>query len=82
MSEKRFDKIDATLEKLDSRLDNVDVTLAKQHVSLEEHMRRSDLLEEKMKPVEAHVAMVNGVFKFLGIASLIVGLIAGIKSLF
>lgn len=29
------------LDKLDTRIDNIDVTLAKQQVILEEHMRRS-----------------------------------------
>ena len=39
------------LDKLDERLDQVDVTLVKQHVSLEEHMRRSSQNEEQLEIV-------------------------------
>lgn len=35
------------LEKMDNRLDNVDVTMVKQQVVLDEHVRRTNLLEEK-----------------------------------
>ena len=36
------------LDKLDDRLDNIDITLAGQHISLKQHMKRSDQNEEQL----------------------------------
>ena len=69
------------LDRIEERLDRIDVTLARNTASLEEHMRRTALLEQEVKPIKAHVAMVNGVFKFLGAISLILGIIAGAAKL-
>lgn len=83
MSIEHFKRIEDKLDKLDSRLDSVDVTLAKQHMTLKEHMRRSvaneenvSMLREDFKPLQKHVAMIEGAFKFLGMTvSAIIGLI-------
>lgn len=46
MSDNRTDsKIDKILEKISA----IDVTLAKQHVSLEEHMRRTNAIEKHLE---------------------------------
>lgn len=37
------------LDKLDERIDNIDITLAKQHVSLELHIKRTDLNEQALE---------------------------------
>lgn len=78
----------AKVENSDARLDSIDVTLVKQNATLEEHVRRSDLLERKtdqlaedMKPLEKHVTMVNGGLKLLGIIGTIVAIIVGIFEL-
>lgn len=62
------------LDSIDSRLNNVDKTLVKQEMNLDEHMKRSDNLEEMinlvkndLKPVETHVKSVNLILKILGI---------------
>jgi hypothetical protein len=62
MDDKKLDRIETKIDKLDSRLDSVDVTLAKQHESLKDHIRRTELLEQEIKPVAKHVAIMN----FLG----------------
>ena len=49
---KQLDRIEQKVDKLDHRLDNVDITLAKQHVSLDEHIKRTALLESKVIPLE------------------------------
>ena len=61
---------------MDSRLNNIDVTLAKQSVILTEHVKRSTMLEEQLKPVQKHVAMVDGALRLLGILLVIAGVIA------
>lgn len=65
------------IKKLDSRLDSIDITLAKQHVSLDEHIRRTELLENKVDPIEKHVVFVNAAFKILSaVGAIILGLAA------
>lgn len=69
----------------ESKLDKIqeDVTEIKTHLAvyneqLKIHIKRSDLLEEKLEPVEKHVAMVTGVVKFIGVMTAILGTIAAI----
>lgn len=71
----------AKLDKLDDRLDSVDKTLVKQEANLGEHMRRTALLEEDLKPIKKHVGHVEGGLKLLGILSLILGILFSIGKL-
>jgi len=73
------DKLDTKLDKISERLNSVDVTLAQQHESLKIHIRRTELLEEKLEPVEKHVAMMSGALKLVGILGLIAGIFEGIS---
>ena len=74
-------RIEAKLDKVTDRLSNIDSTLAAQHVSIAEHIRRTNLLENDLKPVKRHVTMVEGVLKFLGALAMIAGLIEVIARL-
>ena len=65
--EDKFDKIDSKLDKIGDRLGSIDSTLAAQHESLKEHMRRTSLLEEDVKPIKNHVAMIQGALKLIGL---------------
>jgi hypothetical protein len=83
------DRIYDKLDVLDMRLDAIDKTLVRQEATLAEHIRRTESLEkivemmrEKMEPVQKHVAMVEGSFKFLGIISLSLSIIAAILNIF
>jgi hypothetical protein len=69
------DKLLDKLEKIEARLNAIDVTLVKQHASLEEHIRRTNLLEAKMEHVDSHVKYMEGGLKLLGILALIAGLV-------
>lgn len=62
------------LESIREDISEIKVTLAKQHVSLDEHIRRTELLEKsqdqlrnEIKPIQKHVAQVDGVLKFFGL---------------
>jgi hypothetical protein len=68
------DKVDKIVDKICS----IDVTLVKQSIILEEHIKRTNLLEDKIEPIEKHVIMVNGVLKFLGIVAIFIGIIEGL----
>lgn len=76
-----MEKLHGKIDKIAERINSIDVTLAKQHEQLKEHIRRTNILEQKLEPVEEHVAMINGAFKFIGILSVIIGVITGIIKL-
>ena len=72
------------LDKLDTRLDRIDITLVRQEMHLDEHMRRTDLLETvvdefkiDMRPVKRHVIVMEGVTKGIGIIATLVGIVGG-----
>lgn len=69
------DHINARLERIEATLNRIDVTLAKQHVSLETHIKRTDLLEERLEPISAHVAIVGAIGKILIGSGGVVGLV-------
>jgi uncharacterized coiled-coil protein SlyX len=78
VDEKRLERIEVKIDDIDDQLAMISSTLAAQHVSLKEHMRRSNALEAKLAPVEKHVAMVNGALKLLGVFALIASIIEAI----
>lgn len=70
------------LDKLDERLDAVDTTLVRNTASLEEHVRRTNLLEQDMRPIKAHVQLVNtGSKVIVGLGSTLLTLALAAKQL-
>jgi hypothetical protein len=56
--------------KLDDIIDIVGqqgITLARNTVTLEEHVRRTNMLEQDIKPLKAHVGLVNAGAKVLSV---------------
>jgi hypothetical protein len=76
MSQHIDQKLDTILEKIG----NIDVTLGKQEVTLAEHIRRTALIEADMKPVKAHVAAVQVVFKLVGVVAMLGAIAEGVMS--
>lgn len=74
----KFDKLDERMDKLDKNQSESNIILAKQEVSLSEHIKRTNLLEERLEPIEAHVQLVNGILKTIGGIAVIVTIISGI----
>lgn len=70
------------LELLETHIGDIKVTLALNTQSLVEHMRRTEHLESRVKPLETHAAMFSGVFKagaiLVGGISAILGIIVSI----
>lgn len=58
---------DQKLDKIQEDVTDIKVTLARNTASLEEHMRRTALLESKIEPLETHADMVKGAIKLVGI---------------
>lgn len=71
-------RLEDKLDKIDSRIDNIDITLARQSEILDIHIKRTNLLEEALKPIEKHVAMVNGALKLIGLMATIAAIIEAI----
>lgn len=78
MSEDKLNRIENKLDEVVSRIGSIDVTLGMQEVSLADHIRRTELLENDLKPIKIHVAMISGALKLLGLSSVIVSIIYGI----
>lgn len=67
MDDKRLERIEAKVDDVSDHLSSIDTTLAAQHVSLREHMRRTALLEKELAPIKNHVLMVKGALKLVGV---------------
>jgi hypothetical protein len=65
---KRLERIESKIDKVVEHIGSIDVTLAKQSVILDEHIRRTNILEKKFEPVEEHVASVHTSLKTLKFA--------------
>jgi hypothetical protein len=72
-------KIIKDLDYVKKAISSIDKTLALQHVSLQEHMRRTQLLEEALKPIDEHVHQVRGIAKFM---AWLVGAAAAVAAFF
>lgn len=84
------EKHDSHYDDLDKRLDNIEKVMISQEINLQAHMKRSDNLEalvnnikeKELEPLNKHVAAVEGIVKFIGVLSLIVGIVTGVASVF
>lgn len=83
--DERLKRIESKIDKLDDRLDSLDKTSVKQEQNLAEHMRRTELAEanidsirDELKPVQRHVAMLEGILKFIGLVGTLVAIAAGV----
>ena len=77
--DKRLDRIEIKLDEVAQRLGSIDSTLAAQQVSLDEHIRRTEILESDIKPVKKHVNMIEGAIKFIGLLAMFAAIIEGIR---
>lgn len=56
-------------------LGNIDVTLAEQHVTLKDHIRRTELLETAIEPLKSHAQRINGGIKLIGLCAAIAAIV-------
>jgi flagellar motor component MotA len=88
MDDTRMAALEAKLDKIMENVVDLKVAQAahtevqkKHNESLDEHMRRTDLLEQQIKPLETKAAMIEGAFKLIGGLAVGVGIIQGLMSL-
>lgn len=72
----RLGRIEDKIDRVSDRLSEQNSILAAQHAALEHHIKRTDLLEEQIKPNTRHVVMVTGVLKAVGLLATITGIAA------
>lgn len=75
--DKRLDRLEDKIDSMISHQSRMETLLGKQAVILEEHVRRTNLLEEKIKPLEKHVVVVNALVK----AVIVIASIGGVHGL-
>ena len=71
----RLERIENKLDKVVDQIGEINETTAKQQVSLEYHIKRTDLLEKKLEPVEAHVSLVSALFKIIAGIAVLAGIV-------
>lgn len=72
------DILDGQDEKLDSlseKLHSMEIIQVEQGKDLKYHIKRTDLLEKKLEPVEEHVSFLRMLIKLIGALSVIAGLV-------
>lgn len=75
MDNNRLERVEEKLDKVVEHISSIDVTLAKQHISLKDHIRRTELLEQQVEPIKKHVNMVQGALKLIGLVSVCLGIV-------
>jgi hypothetical protein len=71
----RDDLLKEILLRLEERQNQMNSILERNTTLLAEHIRRTDILEAELKPVKAHVQLMNNVAKVVGVV--VGGLVAG-----
>lgn len=87
--EAKIDKIDLKLDKIHADVAESKIIQARHDENLKEHMKRTAILEDSSKflygqvvDIKLHTAKIDGIFKFIGVASTLVSCILGILKLF
>lgn len=77
--DRRIERIEVKIDDISEKLADTNVILAQQHESLKLHMKRSDMLERAMKPLQRHVSMVDGVLRFIGVLAAIAAIVEAVR---
>lgn len=75
-------RIERKLDSITEKVGAVQITLAAQHEVLAEHVRRTNILEAKIEPIQKHVSRVEGALKLIGILGVIATILESIHFLF
>ena len=69
-----MDKIEEKLDNIDRRIDNIDKHLAVYNTQLKFHIKRTDMLEEEIKPLKAGVIKAQGAMMFVGVLATVISI--------
>ena len=62
-----MNKIEEKLDRIDRRIDSIDKHLAVYNTQLKFHIKRTDMLEEEVKPLKAGLIKAQGAMMFVGV---------------
>lgn len=77
--DKRLERMEVKLDDVSDHLSSIDVTLKGQHITLKDHIRRTALLEQDIKPIKRHVYMVQGALALITLLATIAGIVSLFK---
>ena len=66
MDDDRADRIETKIDKIIDQIGEINSTLAAQHISLELHIKRTNILEDKIIPIETSRNEIRGIIKLGG----------------
>ena len=69
---KEVEKINQKLDKIDQRIDNIDKHLAVYNSELKFHIKRTDMLEQELKPIKSSLVKAQGALCFIGILATVI----------
>jgi hypothetical protein len=78
--EDQFKRLENKLDYLSEAQVDMSITLASQHETLKEHMRRTELLEEHIQPIREQHYMIAGALKLIGLFATVAGAVSAIYS--
>lgn len=90
MSDDLLKSIHDKVEKISEDMTDMKVTSAKQQVSLDEHIKRSNMLEDlyigmkekDIEPIKVDINQLKGVYKFITLFATLASVFFGILKLF
>ena len=62
-----MDRIEEKLDKIDGRIDNIDKHLAVYNAQLKFNIKRTDMLEQEIKPLKAGLIKAQVAMMFVGV---------------
>ena len=69
-----MNKIEEKLDRIDRRIDSIDKHLAVYNTQLKFHIKRTDMLEEEIKPLKAGVIKAQGAMMFIGVLATVISI--------
>jgi hypothetical protein len=82
MDDTQLDRIESGLKDLTAQQNKTNLVLIEQHLTLIEHTKRSQMLEDIVLPMQKKMTMVEGFLQGLGVLAVISGIIEVIVLLF
>ena len=77
--DKKLERIELKLDDANEHMQSIDITLQEQHLTLKEHIRRTEVLEKAVGPIKRDIDMFKGAVALIGLLATIAGIIAIIK---
>ena len=69
-----MNKIEEKLDRIDRRIDSIDKHLAVYNTQLKFHIKRTDMLEEEVKPLKSGLIKAQGAMMFIGVLATVISI--------